>query len=219
MRDDLAERLRGKFIVLDGPDGSGKSTQLALLADRLTAGGADVLPVRDPGGTDTGERIRAILLDRHGGDIAPACEMMLFMASRAQLVAEKVRPALAAGRVVLCDRFISATVAYQGAIGMDPRAIIEVGRVAVGGLWPDLTVVLNVPADVGLSRVNGRLGAGGSADRMESRDLDYHRRVVENFAALAEMYPAPAVEVSADGPAEAVFEKLLAVLEARFPHA
>jgi len=213
---NLAENLAGKFIVLDGPDGSGKTTQLRFLAEHLEAQGAAVERVRDPGGTDVGDKIRQILLDRGTSALAPLCETMLFMASRAQLVAERIRPALAAGKVVLCDRFISATAAYQGASGVDAGKILAVGDVAVGSLWPDLTVVLDLPAGAGLERVGRRNGQADDADRMESRPLAYHDAVRQNFAALAGRYPGPVVCVPADGDEGAVFERVLGELARAF---
>jgi dTMP kinase len=214
----LAEKLAGRFIVFDGPDGSGKSTQLALLSQHLTERGCRVERVHDPGTTAVGEKIRAILLDRDIGAIAPMCEALLFMASRAQLIEERIRPALAAGKVVLCDRFISATVAYQGASGVDPNKIIEVGDVAVQGVWPDLTIILDLPAEVGLERLGRRQQRGGDAgDRMERRGLPYHQAVLENFRRLAEVYPRPVAFVPGAGDADAVFQDVLAELEKAFP--
>jgi len=209
---DLAESLHGKFIVLDGPDGAGKSTQLGLLADHLARRGAEVVCVCDPGGTAVGDKIRQILLDRANGEMAPLCEMLLFMASRAQLIAEKVLPALHAGQVVLCDRFISATIAYQGASGVAVGPILEVGELAVEGCWPDLTVVLDLPAEVGLRRVGRRPGERGRGDRMEIRPAAYHQAVRENFLSLAERYPRPVAVVSAQGSPEEVFDRVLAAV-------
>ena len=190
---DLAEKLAGKFIVLDGPDGSGKTTQLALLRDHLAALGARVEAVHDPGATAVGERIRQILLDRDNAHMSPTCEMLLFMASRAQLVAERVRPALADGKVVLCDRFISATVAYQGAAGVSPSAVHEVGKIAVEDLQPDLTIILDLPAEEGLARL------AGSRDRMESKALAFHRKVRELFLSHAAGGPERFAVVDAAG--------------------
>ncbi len=226
---ELVTRLAGKFIVLDGPDGCGKTTQVALLARMLTRQGADVLTVRDPGGTAVGESIRRLLLEPEHGPIAPVCETMLFMASRAQLVAERIGPALRAGRVVLGDRYVSATVAYQGALGVDPQAILRVAEVAVQGVWPDLTIILDLPAEVGLRRVGARrqgaaegqgpgCGPGGAPDRLESRDLRYHRAVRRNFQALGRCYGHPVACVRADEQrdAQAVFAEVLAELEKAF---
>ncbi len=140
LADRLAKKLAGRFLVIDGPDGAGKSTQAGLLAEHLRAGGAAVRLVRDPGGTAIGDRIRQVLLDRAHGEMAVECELMLYMDSRAQLAAEVIRPALAGGMCVLSDRYISSTIAYQGAGGMDPDAIRQAAKIAVGPAWPDSRV-------------------------------------------------------------------------------
>jgi len=163
------------FIVLDGLDGTGKSTQCRLLADRLRAAGHEVTTCVDPGGTALGVQLRELLL-HHRGEIAPACEALLFMASRAQLVHEIIRPALSAGRVVVCDRFLLANVVYQGyAGGLDVEQLWQVGRLSTGGLEPDLTLVLDMPVAEALAR------RGRPADRMESRGDDYQQRVRDGF--------------------------------------
>jgi len=207
---DLAKKLTGKFLVLDGPDGSGKSTQIAMLAAALTEAGADVETVRDPGGTLVGDRIREILLDPGSGEIAPECETMLFMASRAQLVAECVRPALAAGRTVLCDRFVSSTLAYQGATGIAAGTIVSAADAAIGGCWPDVTVVLDLSASAGLARI----GDPDQHDRMEAKGLEYHEKVRRGFLSLidGDVYPRPVVRVNADQGRDSVFAELLAAL-------
>ena len=226
---ELVEKLSGKFLVLDGPDGAGKSTQLALLAEQLQGSGARVERVQDPGGTPVGEKIRAILLDR-GDEIGPLCETMLFMASRAQLVAERIQPALAAGRVVLCDRFVSATVAYQGASGVEARTILEVADVAVQGIWPDLTIILDVPVGVGMRRIGvprerpkhsqeaARAQRPLFGDRLEARDASYHEAVRQNFLKLPEHYGRPVVVIEANENKEprAVLGDVLAELEKAF---
>lgn len=169
------EQLAGRFLVLDGPDGSGKSTQLAQLAEHIHSHGVDVLTLREPGGTAIGEKIRAILLDRAHDEMAVACELLLYMASRAQLVAQQIAPALKARKCVLLDRYVWSTVAYQGAAGADVAAIEQVARVAVDGVWPDLTMILDLPPEVGLSRL------AHPKDRLEQRDLEYHRRVRQSY--------------------------------------
>jgi len=215
------EKLAGRFIVLDGPDGCGKSTQLAMLAEHLTGQGLTVETVRDPGGTAVGEAIRKILLDRDNVSMTPTCETMLFMASRAQLVHECVRPALAGGKVVLCDRFVSATIAYQGASGVDAAAIVKLADVAIGGVWPDLTIILDVPVEVGTQRAGaprpapGRRGRADQpclfGDRMEARGSAFHESVRRNFLALCEggMYPRPVAKVDGRGDAQRVADQIL----------
>ncbi len=206
---DLAKKLAGRFIVLDGPDGSGKSTQIALLADWLAARSADVITACDPGGTEIGERIRKILLDGRHGEMSVACEMMLYMASRAQLVAEVIRPALSAGACVLCDRYVSATIAYQGAGGADVDAIKAVAEVAVGGTWPNLTVILDLPAEAGLERIRRNNGdTPATLDRMESKELAFHQKVREIFLDQARADPARYAVVDAAKSSNDVQEKI-----------
>ncbi len=207
--DKLSDKLAGRFVVIDGPDGAGKSTQVNLLAESLRAGGLEVTVVRDPGGTAIGDRIREILLDRAHGEMDVACELMLYMASRAQLAAEIIRPALAAGNCVLSDRYISSTVAYQGAGGADPDAIRQAGRIAVGQTWPDLTVILDLPSDAGLARA----GSAGEHDRMEAKGSDFHRRVREIFLQQARQEPAKFAVVDASGSIDEVHTRLHLAIE------
>ena len=224
----LVDILRGRFIVFDGPDGAGKSTQRQLLADELQAAGGQVVSCRDPGGTVIGDRIRSVLLDFDLETMNVCCEAMLFMASRAQLVAEVIKPALTAGKTVLCDRFITSTCAYQGAAGFDPRRVIELARFAVDECWPNLTIVLDVePAD-GLARVgrkahhagkhrkkasgDGMLFDGAQPDAMEARSLDFHRRVRKLFLKVQDYYPTPVVTVSGKGDVATVYQRVLEAL-------
>jgi len=229
---DLKQRFAGKFIVFDGPDGSGKGTQIRLLADRLSAAGLEVVLAKDPGGTVIGDRIRSVLLDHDLKDMDVRCETFLFMASRAQLVGELVDPALAAGKVVLCDRFISSTLAYQGALGYDPQRIIELGRVAVGGTWPAVTIVLNVPADEGFRRTGRKPSQAGQKRRrdsgqgllladvqvaaMEARPIEFHRRVHRLFLSLPPEYPGRVAVVDGTAAADEVHAGVWRVLEEAF---
>jgi dTMP kinase len=171
------------FIAFEGPDGSGKSTQLAHLAEHLRNAGHEVVAVREPGGTPAGELIRAILLGE-GGDIAldPRADALLFNASRAQLVAEVIRPALARGAVVLADRFAASTLAYQGyGSGLPLVELRAMIAFATGGLTPDLTLLFDLPADAGLAR---KLGDGRTRFE-EGFDTAFHERVAAGFRALA----------------------------------
>lgn len=180
----MHENLPAQFIVIDGPDGCGKSTQIARLAEWLRTRGSEVVTCRDPGGTVIGDRIRGVLLDHDLSQMDPACETLLFMASRAQLMAEVVRPSLAAGRIVLCDRFVTATCAYQGAAGFEPSRVIELARLALDDQWPDLTILLDIDAETGFERIGSR-----ELDAMESRSLAYHRTVCEMFRSCVDIYP------------------------------
>lgn len=199
---------RPLFISLDGLDGTGKSTQCQLLAEWLRKQGQEVVECTDPGGTTVGEAIRELLLGRRD-DMSLPCEAFLFMASRAQLTAEVIRPALAAGKTVLADRYLLANVVYQGhAGGLDPDRLWEIGRLATGGLLPDLTFVLDLPVDSAMSRRTG------PADRVESRDLAYHTRVREGFLAEAQRHPDTIQVVDAAQPIQKVHEQIRHVLAA-----
>ena len=197
--------------MLDGPDGAGKTTQQKRLAESLEAAGLDVVTCRDPGGTEIGDRIRAVLLDHDLTHMDPTCETLLFMASRAQLLGEVIRPALASGKTVLCDRFVTATCAYQGAAGFDPRRVIDVARLAIGDTWPDLTIILDVNVDDGFSRIERRNGTA-KADAMERRSPEFHRSVRELFLKLPASYPAPVVVVDGNGDIETVHGRILECL-------
>lgn len=177
--------LRGKFIVLDGNEGCGKSTQSQLLRDALAAAGLDVLAVRDPGSTRIGEQIRAVLLNPDHTEMAMRCEMLLYMAARAQMMAQHILPALSDGKVVVCDRFVSSTLAYQlGGEGLTTDEIRKVADVAIRGRWPDLTILLDMPPGAALARVKR------AKDRIEQRPIAYHEQVRRNYLAQAQADPA-----------------------------
>jgi dTMP kinase len=174
---------RGLFISLDGLDGTGKSTQCRLLADWLRGRGWTVTECTDPGGTPIGDAIRALLLDRRR-DMTLACEALLFMASRAQLTADVIRPAVEAGQAVVADRYLLANIVYQGhAGGLDPEQLTSIGRLSTGGLEPDLTIVLDLPVAIAQAR------RPGLADRVESRGADYQAGVRDGFLAEARRRP------------------------------
>lgn len=171
------------FLTFEGLDGSGKSTQVRRLAERLRRAGREVLVLREPGGTPVGEAIRTILLDRANAEMTPAAELFLFSASRSQLVEQVIRPALAAGTVVVCDRFVDSTTAYQGGgRGIDAAIIAAVHRGATGGLEPHLTFFLDLPDD---ERHRRQQAAGVERDRMESNDSAFYDRVRRSFLDLA----------------------------------
>jgi len=168
--------MTGLFFSFDGIDGVGKSTQMELFCDWLRENGHDVVQCRDPGGTQLGETLREIILHQHDMPVCPASEMLLYMASRAQLVDEVIRPALAAGKTIVSDRFLVSNVAYQGhAGGVDVDAVWAVGAVATDGVRPDLTLLLDMPVEQAAARLNRDL------DRMESRGAEFLNRVREGF--------------------------------------
>lgn len=181
------------FVTFDGVDGTGKSTQLELFCQWLRSRGLDLVTCRDPGGTPLGERIRSILLDSHDTPINRRSEMLLYQASRAQLVDETIRPALTAGKTVVCDRFLLATVVYQGhAGGLEVDDVWRVGRVATGGIAPDLTFLLDMPATEAAARIDREM------DRMESRGLEYLERVRQGYLTEAKRDSARIVVIDAN---------------------
>lgn len=216
----------GRLLVLEGAEGVGKSTQLARLVERLARAGIAHLPVREPGGTAVGDEIRRLLLHAEH-DIAPAAEALLFMASRAELVERVVRPALNAGRLVIADRFFLSTYAYQVAgRGLPEEAVRAANRFATGGLVPDLTLLLELPVEVGLGRAGARASAPGIAglDRIEASGADFHRRVGSAFSAFASpswqrAHPecGPIVAVDASGDADEVAARVWRAVEERWP--
>jgi dTMP kinase len=190
------------FVSLEGPDGVGKTTQVALLVERLRAEGHDVLQCREPGGTELGERVRSLLLDGQVA-IADRAEAMLFAAARAQIAEEVIRPALAAGRWVVCDRYIDSSIVYQGmARGLGVEPIRDASVFATDGLLPDRTVVLH-----GVDR------RGDEPDRIEAAGADFHRRVAEGFLALADRFPERVRLVDARGERDAVADRVRAALD------
>lgn len=211
---------RGKLVVFEGTEGSGKSTQLRLLSDRLSAAGIPVMPLREPGGTPVGDSIREILLDPKG-DVTPPAEALLFMASRAELVSREIQPALKRGDVVLMDRFFLSTYAYQIAGRGLPEADVRAANcLATGGLTPDLTIVLEFPSADGITRAAMR----GIQDRIESSGEDFHQKVERAFAEAGTAkwqhdHPecGPIVKIDGRGSREEVFARVLAALLQAMP--
>lgn len=204
-------RLRSRFIVFDGPDGSGKTTQFHRMTHLAESANIPVCHVREPGGTAIGEQIRNLLLDpSNKEELDVRCEMMLFMASRAQLVAQHLRPSKQAGKFILADRFISSTLAYQGTAGGLPvDEIMAAGRIVLQDCWPDLTVVFDVDEKTAASRLSPLL------DRMELKGAQYHRRVRQGYLDQAKADPDRYIVIDATADEETVFARLLESLEAR----
>ena len=195
------------FFTLDGIDGTGKSTQLSLLADWLRSAGHEVVVCRDPGSTTLGEAVRKILLDSRQVPIARTSEMLLYMAARAQLVAEVISPALSAGETVVCDRFLLANVVYQGhAGGLDVATLWQIGRVATVGVEPDLTLLLDLPLEVAAARLDRPL------DRMEQQGDAYRARLREGFLQEAARQPEKIVIVNAAQTVAAVHADICAAV-------
>lgn len=211
---------RGRLVVLEGPDGAGKSTQLRLLAEWLSARGATVVAVREPGGTPVGDEIRRILLDSPT-DLESAAEALLFMASRAQLVARQIRPSLDSGAFVLVDRFFLATYAYQGAGRQLPIDDLRAANhLATAGLVPDLTILLTISRKEGLARAMTR----GGHDRIERAEAAFHDRVLEAYERFmtpewqrAHPECGPIVLVDAAGSEAEVFGRVVNTLRERWP--
>jgi dTMP kinase len=174
----------GLFIVFDGSEGCGKTTQVALLRQKLESMGQNVLLVRDPGTTRIGEQIRAILLNPDHDEMAMRCEMLLYMAARAQMMAESILPALEEGKIVISDRFVSSTLAYQlGGDGLTADDIRTVANIAIKSRWPDLTLILDMPVESSMARVRR------AKDRIEQRPMSYHEQVRKNYLSQAAADP------------------------------
>lgn len=205
------------FITLEGIEGSGKSTQAALLAEELRRRGRQVLLTREPGGSPLGPHIRSLLLSEAHVP-SPRCELLLYAAERAEHVERVIAPALSRGEVVLCDRYGDATRAYQAFGRGLPRELVEtLHAAATAGLEPDLTLYLRIGVEEGLrrARVRNREEAERDEGRFEAESLDFHRRVFEGYERLVEEYPARIVPVEASGAVEEVLGRLVKVLEGR----
>lgn len=203
--------MRGRFITLEGTEGVGKTTQLGYLQATLEARGIEVVATREPGGTSLGEAIRGLVLDHRHREMDADTELLLMFAARAQHLTQVIRPALEAGRWVLCDRFTDATYAYQGGgRGVNPARIAELERFVQGDLRPDLTLLLDAPVETGLERAGRR----GSADRFEQETLAFFQRVREAYLRRAAAAPERYRVIAADRPVETVRDELAQVLQA-----
>ncbi len=205
--------MTGKFITLEGIDGAGKSTQAERLAEVLRASGNTVVSVRDPGTTSLAERVRGILLDRTVTGVDPMAELMLYLACRAQLVGEVVRPALAAGSIVISDRYADSSVAYQGygrELGAD--VVRQSNALATGNLQPDLTLVIDIPVEITKDRMNGKI-----ADRLESEKRSFHERIRNGFLEIAKDEPERVVVIDGTRTPDEVHAEIVRVVSKRFP--
>lgn len=206
----------GRFIVLEGGEGAGKSTQARLLADALRTRGLSVVATREPGGTPGAEAIRDLLLTNAGEGWQPRAEALLFAAARSDHVARLIAPALARGDWVVCDRFIDSSRAYQGgAGGLDDAEVLELHAIGSKGLMPDLTFLIEVPPPVAAARLAAR-DAGG-ADRIGGRDGAYHARVAAAFARIADEAPGRFARIDGDGEPDAIHARIMAAVIRHFP--
>ena len=199
------------FVAFEGVDGAGKSTQVRLLGEHLERSGREVVICREPGGTSLGEELRRILLDPGSGDLQPEVEVLLFMAARAQLCNKVIRPELEAGKVVISDRFLWSSVVYQGVVGgLGVEEVLSIGRVATRGLLPDLTFLVDLDPAASHSGLD-------DGDRMESRGIEFQRRVREGFLALAEEFKDSFILIDGGASIEQVHQQVLDALPQEQP--
>ena len=207
------------FLTVEGIEGAGKSTFIGLLEEELGRRGIDFLRTREPGGCALGRQIRPLLLDA-SQNVSSRAELFLFLADRAQHVADTIRPALERGQWVLCDRYADSTIAYQGyGRGMDVEELQRLNDYATDGLWPDITFLLDLPAEVGLGRAlarNGREGLTQSEGRFEAEAFAFHQRIREGFLARAARWPERFCVLDAEQPPEAVVAQAVKHLESYF---
>jgi dTMP kinase len=206
------------FITFEGPDGSGKTTQITLLVEQLCQQGYAIFHTREPGGTPIGDQIRDVLHDLKNEGMHPHTEILLYAASRAQLVAQEIRPRLAAGEIVICDRYADSTLAYQGyGHGLDLDTLRVILNFATGGLKPDLTLYLDITAEEGLQRRQRAAQDGAEWNRMDALSLAFHRRVREGYLALMAEDPARWVTIPASGERAAIQARIVETVLARLP--
>lgn len=201
--------MNGKFITFEGSEGSGKSTQAALVLEYLKSKKLPALLLREPGGVKISENIRKLLLDVNNTGMGDECETLLYMAARAQMVKEVLEPQLKSSKIILCDRFLDSTIAYQGyGNGIDIKMIEQLGMFATKGLVPDLTILFDISPEKGLSR------AGTKKDRIESRSLEYHKRVRNGYLDLSKQYPQRIKLIKVDADKEEIFKRVKAHIDA-----
>ncbi len=203
--------MKGIFLTMEGPDGSGKSTQIVKLKTYLEANGyPDVVVTREPGGTAISEAVRNILLDRSYAEMDDHTEALLYAAARAQLVAQVIKPALEEGKAVISDRFVDSSAVYQGmARGLGVEKIYELNGFAMQDIWPDLTIHLDLPAEVGLARAKSR----AQLDRMEAQSTVFHEKVAQGYRDLAALAPERIVTIDAAGDIEAIHAAIIKQVE------
>ncbi len=211
MQINSLDKKRGYFVTLEGGEGSGKSTQLGLLEDYLSKGGYDVIFTREPGGTPISEKIRKILLGGENTEMCDETEALLFAAARVQHIKEKILPAVAAGKTVVCDRYVHSSLVYQGYARGLGDFVEKVNSYAFENCMPDVTIFLDITPE----RAFARKGGADKDDRLEQSGMDFHKRVYDGYVRVAEKFPDHFVRINADRPVEDVFEDILSTLENR----
>ena len=207
--------MKGIFITMEGPDGSGKTTQIELLKHYLEQKGYDIVLAREPGGTVISEAIRSIILNPEHQEMSHMTELLLYAAARAQLVNQVIKPAITEGKAVICDRFVESSAVYQGiGRGLGVDTVYEVNNYALGGISPELTIFMNLDAEEGIKRKKNQ----AELDRMEMEDLSFHKRVVEGYRQLARFYPERIFSVDATLPIETIHSMIIEEVERRFFH-
>lgn len=209
--------MAGLFITFEGTEGCGKSTQIRALATHLEQAGRQVLQTREPGGTPLGEAVRNLLQhDSAGEKMTPEAELLLFTASRAQLTRERIVPALAKDQIVLCDRFMDSTTVYQGvARQIDPEIVAHINRFAIGNARPDLTILIDIEAEVGLNRARSR--SGDQLDRMEREAIEFFKAVREGYLKLVKSEPERFIVLDGADSVETLQDKIREAVEPRLP--
>lgn len=205
--------MEGIFITMEGPDGSGKTTQIELLKKYLEEKGYDIVIAREPGGTAISEEIRKIILNKEFKEMNYMTELLLYASARAQLVAQTIKPAIEEGKAVICDRFVDSSAVYQGiGRGLGVDTVYNVNHFALNGIVPKLTILMDLDAEGGIKRKKNQ----AELDRMEMEDLTFHKRVVEGYRKLAGLYPDRIVSIDATLPIEAIHSMIIKEVEHRF---
>lgn len=203
-------RMNGIFITMEGPDGSGKSTQINQLKSYLSNKGYDIILAREPGGTRISEKIREVILDKNNTEMGDMTELLLYAAARAQLVTEVIKPALDKGQAVICDRFVDSSAVYQGiARGLGIDTVYAVNDYALNGIIPDITFLLDLSAEEGIKRKTKQ----AELDRLELESLEFHKRVVAGYRQLADLNGNRIVKIDATLTVDEIFQKMVAKLE------
>ena len=205
---------KGKFITVEGPEGAGKTTIIDMLASNLAKESYQVLQTREPGGIEIAEQIRSVILDKKNTKMDPRTEALLYAAARRQHLAEKVKPALDEGYIILCDRFIDSSLAYQGyARGLGIEEVYSINSFAIEGMMPELTLYFDIDPAAGLERINQHKGR--EVNRLDLEKLDFHHKVREGYLKLMELYPERIFKIDASKPLEEVYQQAESKLKER----